>query len=162
MEKLCVLNQAVLEQGNFKEIGKSILLGGPIMGPIIIDPGSLASDYPAKYGYKMAFKNLEEYIEAFSRPSWHQWINYEAELLHRDDLIKLIFKFVEFSIAQRERYGFYDRSRAEIERFHSKVNRIAMDEVDAIMKLPESEAREVKLRALRDAVDSSIDSLYIS
>jgi radical SAM superfamily enzyme YgiQ (UPF0313 family) len=141
-EQICSINKAVLESNTFQEIGKNIVLGGPIIGPIIVDPGSLAADYPEKYGYKMNFKSLEEYIDAFSLPSWHQWINYETTLLGRDDLINLIFKYVEFSIIQRTKYGFYSRTDAEIERFRNEVNKIAVKEVDAIMKLPDRLARE--------------------
>jgi B12-binding domain/radical SAM domain protein len=161
-EQICLLNKTAIEQYNFGEIGKSILLGGPIMGPIIIDPGSLAQDYPEKYGYKMTFKNLEEYIEAFSQPSWHQWINYETDLLTRDDLIKLIFKFVEFSTIQRERYGFLDISDASINKFQSKLNKIAMNEVDAIMQLRNKAERWEKLKMLKDKMDSAMDSFIMN
>lgn len=132
------------------------------MGPIIIDPGSLAHDYPEKYGYKMAFKTLEDYIEAFSQPSWHQWINYETELLSRDDLIELVFKFVEFSIIQRERYGLFSTSDAEIKRFQNKINKIAMDEVDAIMALQDKAERRAKLKLLKDTVDSAFNSFIMN
>jgi B12-binding domain/radical SAM domain protein len=158
-EQICSINKAVLESNTFQEIGKNIVLGGPIIGPIIVDPGSLAADYPEKYGYKMNFKSLEEYIDAFSLPSWHQWINYETTLLRRDDLINLIFKYVEFSIIQRTKYGFYSRTDAEIERFRNEVNKIAVKEVDAIMKLPDRLAREEKLKSLKNTIDSYINPL---
>jgi hypothetical protein len=158
-EQICELNKTALENGSLKEIGKSILLGGPIMGPIIVDPGSLAADCPEKYGYKMSFNTLEDYIQAFSLPSWHQWINYETALLSKDDLIKLIFKFVEFAILQREKSGLYEQVDAEIERFKSRVDKIAMDEVDAIMQISEKPERTAKLKALKNAIDSSLNSL---
>jgi B12-binding domain/radical SAM domain protein len=161
-EEIYLLNKTAIEQYNLSEIGKSILLGGPIMGPIIIDPGSLAHDYPEKYGYKMVFKTLEDHIEAFSQPSWHQWINYETELLSRDDLIELVFKFVEFSIIQRERYGLFSTSDAEIKRFQNKINKIAMEEVDAIMALQDKAERRVKLKLLKDTVDSAFNSFIMN
>jgi B12-binding domain/radical SAM domain protein len=159
-DKLCSLNQLALEKYNFRKIGKDILIGGPIMGPIIIDPGSLAYDSPEKYGYKITFNNLKDCIEAFSQPSWHQWINYETNLLNQEDLINLIFKFVEFSIVQREKYGLYKKTDSAVEQFRTKMNIIAKEEVDRIMKLSDVIEKEAKLKSLKENINSSLNSFY--
>ncbi len=59
-------------------------------GPmILLDPGSLAFDRSTSYGYRLVFKNLEDYIKGMSLPSWHQWISYETKFLNRDEITKL-------------------------------------------------------------------------
>jgi len=153
-EQLCSLDQAALIKGSFGGIECRLPIGGPIIGPIILEPGSLACDFPVRYGYKAIFGNLEEYIEVLSAPSWHQWINYETNLLKRDALIELIFESIQYSIHQREKYGLYDKFRATVERFQAQADMIAVAEVDRIMNLQDRAERESRLKSLRDALDS--------
>jgi len=157
-DKLSQLDQAALIKGSFGGIECRVPIGGPVIGPIILDPGSLAFDFPERYGYKVTFWNLEEYIEALSEPSWHQWINYETNLLNEDALIELIFESIWYSIHQREKYGVYDTSRADFERLKAKVDGVAVDEVNRIMNLQDREEMELSLKSLRDALDSILYS----
>jgi len=152
------LDQAALIKGSFGGIECRVPIGGPVIGPIILDPGSLAFDFPERYGYKVTFGNLEEYIEALSEPSWHQWINYETNLLNEDALIELIFESIWYSIHQREKYGVYDTSRADFERLKAKVDGVAVNEVNRIMNLQDREEMELSLKSLRDALDSILYS----
>ena len=83
-------------------------------GPmILLDPGSLAFDFPGKYGYRTLFKNLEDYIKGQMLPSWHQWISYETRYLDRNQIIENVLDSIEYSIKLRERYGLYSKSDAE-------------------------------------------------
>ncbi len=53
-------------------------------GPmILLDPGSLAFDRSSSYGYRLIFKDFEDYVKGMSLPSWHQWISYETKFLDR-------------------------------------------------------------------------------
>jgi radical SAM superfamily enzyme YgiQ (UPF0313 family) len=88
-EEICALNRKEIGRGGLGNIGKSVLMDGPIMGPIIIEPGSLSFNFPEKYGYRVIYDTLEKYIEAQNKPSWHQWLNYETDVLDRDGLIEL-------------------------------------------------------------------------
>lgn len=158
-EKLCSLEQAALIKGSLgRNIEHRVPIGGPVIGPIILEPGSLAFDFPERYGYKVIFGNLEEYIEALSAPSWHQWINYETNLLNKDALIELIFESIEYSIHQREKYGVHDKLQATVERFQAKADMIAVDEVNRIMNLQDRAERESRLKSLRGALDSFLSS----
>jgi len=139
-------------------IGQQVSMGGPIMGPIVIDPGSLAFDFPEKYGYKLLYKNLEEYIRGLSMPSWHQWLNYETDLLNKEALIEIILQSVAFTIDQREAYGFYDSSQAFTERLKLRADIIAVNEVNRIMKLEDAAEQESSLRSLRNRIDSFLNS----
>jgi B12-binding domain/radical SAM domain protein len=157
-DKLCSLDQIALARGGFGNMGRSVLMGGPIIGPIILEPGSLSFDFSEKHGYRLLFSNLEEYIKALSQPSWHQWLNHETEQLSKDSLIELIFESVEYSISQRAKYGLYDKNEATIEHFRAKADRIAVGEVNRIMNTKDEAERESRLRSLREAIDSFLDS----
>jgi len=132
----------------------SLALGGPIMGPIVIDPGSLAFDQPQQYGYNLHYKNLEEYVKGLSQPSWHQWLNYETDLLDKKALVELILATLEFSIDQREISGLYDEHQAAAERLKIAAERVIVEEVDRIMTIRKKTEREAALITLKTHCDA--------
>jgi B12-binding domain/radical SAM domain protein len=105
-EELCEKNSG--------ENGKVASLYPYSFGPMILmDPGSLAFDFPGKYGYRTSLENLEDYIKAQMLPSWHQWISYETRYLDKKEITGLILDSIEYSIKLREKYGLYSKSEAE-------------------------------------------------
>jgi hypothetical protein len=133
-------------------------MGGPIVGPIILEPGSLAFDYPEKYGYKLLYDNLYEYTNALSKPSWHQWLNHETDVLTREELISLIFESVVYSINERKKYGAYDNIQAAFKQAQTRADMMAVDIVDLIMSLQDDAERRLRLKSLRETIDSLLNS----
>lgn len=158
--KLCMLDKLGLARHNFGKI--SACIGGPIVGPIVLEPGSLSFDYPEKYGYKLLYDNLEEYINALSKPSWHQWLNHETYTLSRDELIILIFESIMFSINQREKFGIYDNMQALFKKTQTKADMLAVGVVNHVMGLEDNTERESRLKSLRDAINSILNSRPVS
>ena len=122
------------------------------MGPILLDPGSRAFDDPEACGYKLLYKNLEEYVEALSLPSWHQWLNYETELLDRAAIIELIQRSMDFVIDQREAAGFYSGPEAHYERCRLEADRVVVETTDALMHLEPAE-RQDRIVTVRKNLD---------
>jgi len=120
----------------------------------VLDPGSPAYDAPEKYGYKLIYKNLEEYIRGLSQPSWHQWLNYETDLLNKDALVELILSSAEFAIDQREQDGLYDPSLAYLERVRLQADRVIIDEVNRLASLGDTAEKEARLRMMRSNLDT--------
>jgi hypothetical protein len=60
---------------------------------------------------------------------------------------------MEYSSHQKEKYGFYDKIQTTFERYKVKADRIAVGEVNRIMKLKDIEERESRLKSLRGALD---------
>jgi B12-binding domain/radical SAM domain protein len=147
-DKLSSMEQIALARANSLGIGAGVSLGGPIIGPIVLDPGSLAFDFPQKYGYKLLYRNLEQYIEGLSEPSWHQWMNYETEILNKRDITELALQSVAFSIDQREQYGFIDPAEAEVQRIRVQADVIAVKEVERLTTLTDQAERESGLKLL--------------
>ena len=48
-----------------------------------IDPGSLAYEFPARYGYRILFRSLKEYSKALNEIVWYRMMNYESEYMDR-------------------------------------------------------------------------------
>ena len=52
-----------------------------------LDPGSLAYEYPERFGYRRFFKTLDEHREALTAPSWKHVLSYETRWMNRDDIV---------------------------------------------------------------------------
>lgn len=147
-DKLRSLDQKAIVKGGFGRRGKTPV-GGPIIGPIFLDPGSQAYDSPEKYGYKLLFNSLEEYIEGFSKPSWHQWLNYETNLIAKDKLIDYIFESIDFGIEQGEKLGLWDDTVKNRKLILNKIDSIVTDEINSMYSnynLTEIESRLISLK----------------
>ncbi len=127
-------------------------------GPmILLDPGSLAFDLPTSYGYRLIFKNLEDYIEGMSLPSWHQWISYETKWLNRDLITKLIIDSLEYSINLRERCGFYSRYEAATARFcFVEAGKETVAVVNEAMNIRDERERSKRLKSFSEFLDSKL------
>jgi radical SAM superfamily enzyme YgiQ (UPF0313 family) len=130
-------------------------------GPmILLDPGSPAFDFPASYGYRLIFKNIEEYIKGMSLPSWHQWLSYETKFLTRDLITQLIIDSLEYSINLRERYGLYSQFEADTERLcFVDANKLVINVVNEAMGLHDESERLNRLRSLRHFLNRNIPRL---
>ena len=83
---------------------------------ILLDPGAPAFDSPNDYGYRLIFKNFEDYYNGMSSPIWTEWLSYETKYLDKDLLLRQIIDSTEVSINLREKYGIYDPNTADIAR----------------------------------------------
>jgi B12-binding domain/radical SAM domain protein len=156
--ELSSLDTLTLSKTDYWELGCNIPVGGPIIGPIVLDPGSQAFDNPQKYGYKLKYPTLEEYIQGLSSPSWVSWLNYETELLNSDQIDALILESVDFGIDAREQFGVYSPTQAAYEKKKLQADIITIKEVKRILNLPDAAEREKALLSLQQKVESFLKS----
>jgi B12-binding domain/radical SAM domain protein len=157
-EKLSSLDRIAISKGILGNPNHNSPVAGPIIGPEIIDPGSLAYDFSERYGYKLAFKNIEGYIDALSKPSWHQWLNFETDQLDTDSLVELMFESIEYAINEREKYGLYNNYEAAVRRLRLKADRVILNEAKNIMIIEDVLERESRLKNLRINLNSFLVS----
>jgi B12-binding domain/radical SAM domain protein len=153
-DKLSSLENITMARSDSLGLGSGVPLGGPIMGPILLDPGSPAFDAPEKYGYKLLYKNLEEYIAGLSGPSWFQWLNYETDVADKEAIAEMNMQSVAFGIEQRETYGLYDVAQAASARRKLKADILAVTEVLRILPIADPVERETRLQKLKVRLDS--------
>jgi hypothetical protein len=82
MKDASYLSALLKEFGNQKKLY-------PFVSPLapFVDPGSRVFENPQKYGYRMFYRKLEEHRQALKRPSWKYMLNYETELMSRDEIV---------------------------------------------------------------------------
>jgi len=161
-EKLYQLDRSRRDREDHKFSGS--LWVKPRIGPmLLLDPGSLAFDFPELYGYKLIFRNLEDYYRGLSDPSWHTWISYETQFLSKQDLVEITLQSLECLTFLEERYAFVSdtptRNELSSRRFKVKVYRLIMEEVNNLSGIEDIPERDVKLDALKDAVNEFLSIL---
>lgn len=157
-EQLAALDRDAMERGCFADIRDTVPIGWPIVGPIVIDPGSKAFHSPEAHGYKLRYRNLEEYIHGLSQPAWPQWLNYETHLLSRDAIVDVIFQSMEFIIDLKARYGFYNSIEAvNYDRNRLEADRLVVQQVERLMKTADPPERDRVLAAMRKNLDAFLE-----
>ncbi|MBN1906879.1 MAG: radical SAM protein [Deltaproteobacteria bacterium] len=152
-KQLDEMDHEAMKNGYFGGLGSSVPIGGQILGPIVLDPGSRAFDNPKKYGYRLLYKNLEEYISWLSKPSWHQWLNYETLAAGKDEIVEMIHRSIEFTVDQRERYGIFTNGEAYYEKCMVEADRAIVKKIDEIMEIKDPDERMRSVITLRLTMD---------
>jgi hypothetical protein len=60
-----------------------------------LDPASRAFEHPEQFGLKRLANTLEDHIRHFSAPSWEFILNYETDLLDREQIVKTMYASLE-------------------------------------------------------------------
>ena len=130
-------------------------------GPmILLDPGSPAFDYPDNHGYRLRFKNLEEYIEGMSLMSWHQWISYETKYLNRETIAKLVMDSIEYSIGLRERFGVFSEHDASARKLRFvTINKMVIDVVNQVMDIEDEEEQFEAISTFKKELDEALSKM---
>jgi len=153
-EQLNELDRNAQGQGRFDDISNTGPIGGPILGPIVLDPGSLAFETPEKCGYRLLYTDLEGYIEGMSQPSWHQWLNYETQKLDKSAIVEMIQQSVGFTIDQNEKFGFFNSSEAGFKRVLLEMDRVIVEEMDRLRTVENPRERNHRVISMRKNLDN--------
>ncbi len=68
-------------------------------------PGSLAFEYPERYGFRLLYKTLEEHRQALTLPSWKYSLNYETQWLSRDEITEVTYEAIARLAKLKAKYG---------------------------------------------------------
>lgn len=68
----------------------------PLLCPMVpfLDPGSRFYERPHEHGYRVFFRELEQYRQAMVAPLWHQRLNYETEWLSRRQIQDITYQSI--------------------------------------------------------------------
>ncbi len=118
-------------------------------GPMIfLDPGSLAFDYPEKYGYRLKSKSFKDYCQAMEAPHWSQWISYETVNMSRHELADAILRCSDEFLKITRELGRITEKEYQRQRLSLELDRIFISEFEEIMKIENPAVRDEKIREL--------------
>jgi B12-binding domain/radical SAM domain protein len=122
---------------------------------VFLDPGSLAFDFPEKYGYKLILRRLQEYRQAMLSPSWKYWFSYETKYLNRNDLVKVTLNSWKALVELYKKHDLITEEMEAIELSKIETNRIIIKELDKILRIKDSEKQKNKLQNLWKAINDN-------
>jgi hypothetical protein len=115
-----------------------------------VDPGSSAFERPGDHGFKLRFHSLSEHISALAAPSWKEMLNYETDLMTREEIAGATYEALRRLQRLKLEWNLTDKQAAE--RALAKIDRSerAVAAVDAAMQMPAGKERDSAVRAAAD------------
>jgi len=119
-------------------------------GPMIfLDPGSLAFDYPEKYGYRLKFKRFNDYYKAMTNsPFWAHWISYETLSMDTVDLANIILDSLKKQLEYKKECELITEEEFKQMKLRIDVEKIFLSDFDKIMKIEDFAERTNRIKEL--------------
>jgi B12-binding domain/radical SAM domain protein len=129
----------------------------PFISPFapFLDPGSTVFETPERFGYRLFYRTVEEHRQASLAPSWKYILNYETKWMTRDDIVYCTYEAGKRLNRLKAEFGLVDQKTAESVERRIEGAVLKMKEIDRIMAVPDSQARETALESYlcgRDAL----------
>lgn len=78
-----------------------------------IDPGSLAYDYPSRYGYRILYRRLADYSKALNKDLWVEMMNYESLEMHREEIALATYIATRILLEEKVRKGIISEEQGK-------------------------------------------------
>ncbi len=92
----------------------------PLIGPLapFLDPGSISFDNAEKLGYRILFKDFDDYVNALLSPHWRDWLSYETDHMSRQDIVDTTYEAMFHLNRIKYRHGVISKAlMEEIEKY---------------------------------------------
>ena len=113
-------------------------------------PGSLAFEYPERYGFRLLHKTLEEHRQALTLPSWKFSLNYETQWLSRDEITDVTYEAIARLTKLKAKYGQILQKLADKQIERIERAKALEAKIEEVMKCGRSE----EIAALRPEMDA--------
>jgi B12-binding domain/radical SAM domain protein len=114
-----------------------------------LDPGSSAYEQPARHGYRVRFHTLEEHRAALAAPSWKEMLNYETDLMTREEIAAATYEALRRLTRLKREWGFINAEDCAASLQSIAASERAVGAVDAALRLPEGARRDEAVREAR-------------
>lgn len=112
-----------------------------------LDPGSAAYEDPARHGYRLRFRTLEQHRAALASPSWKEMLNYETRWMTRDQIVAATYESLRRLTRLKSEWGFLNERSAAAAEAAIDASEAAIAAVDAALRLPAGPRREAALHS---------------
>lgn len=119
-----------------------------------LDPGSLGYEQSEKHGYKILFRNVEEYRQALESPSWKYTLNYETEWMTRDEIVESTYEGILRLVRVKAKYGVIPDDLAEVGIRRIEEARTMMHRIDDILAGDNVEEELIRIKPDIDRINA--------
>jgi B12-binding domain/radical SAM domain protein len=113
-------------------------------------PGSLAFEYPERYGFKLLYKTLEEHRQALTLPSWKYSLNYETQWLSRDEITDVTYEAIARLTKLKAKYGQITQEAADKQIERIERAKVLETKIGELLK----QGKRSEIAALREEIDA--------
>jgi B12-binding domain/radical SAM domain protein len=113
-------------------------------------PGSLAFEYPERYGFRLLYKTLEEHRQALTLPSWKFSLNYETQWLSRDEITDVTYEAIARLTKLKAKYGQIPQKMADTQIERIERAKVLEVKIGELLKA----GRTDEIMALKPEMDS--------
>jgi hypothetical protein len=119
-----------------------------------LDPGSLGYEQPDKHGYRVLFKDVEEYRRALESPSWKYTLNYETEWMTRDEIAESTYEGILRLVRVKAKYGVIPDDLAEVGIRRIEEARAMAQRIDEVLDGDNVEEELVRMKPDIDRINA--------
>jgi clorobiocin biosynthesis protein CloN6 len=112
-----------------------------------LDPGSRFFEEPARHGYRIHHRTLQEHRDAMVAPLWHQRLNYDTKWMSRRQLQDVTYEAIRRLVEVKGELGVLPRSFAQVILDSITATEALLAEMEQAIELDGELSRE-----LRDAI----------
>lgn len=129
----------------------------PFTSPLapFLDPGSLAYEYPDRFGYLRYATTLEEHRRLLLQPTWKHILSYATRWMDRDTLAEVTYEAGWRLNRLKREVGLISAAKAAETEARIGEARALMVEIEALMTQYEGPALEQALRPLKARIDAA-------
>jgi len=123
----------------------------PFIGPLapFLDPGGIAFSDPARHGYILHAKTLENHLALAVMPSWKHVLNYETRWMSRGDIVDATYSSGLGLNSIKRDMGLISEEVAERTETRILAAKDMMNRIDAVVSNGKASGKD--LEALREA-----------
>lgn len=119
-----------------------------------LDPGSLAFEFPDKFGYKKFCHTLEDHRQALTKPSWKHILSFETDAMTRDEIVRSTYDAALRLNKLKYEYNLIEKELFEQIEFRIKSAQEVMDDMDEILELKDESLKQKRLQELKVKVEN--------
>lgn len=127
----------------------------PFISPLapFLDPGSAAFEEPARHGYRLFYRTLEEHRRALLSPSWKYILNYETEWMSREEIVDTTYEALLRLSRLKAAHGLISgEERLATEERIAKGKEL-IGRIDRLLEIEDDAQRKRELQALKPQMD---------
>lgn len=127
----------------------------PFISPLapFLDPGSAAFEEPARHGYRLFYRTLEEHRRALLSPSWKYILNYETEWMSREEIVDTTYEALLRLSRLKAAHGLISgEERLATEERIAKGKEL-IGRIDRLLEIEDDAQRKRELQTLKPQMD---------
>jgi hypothetical protein len=118
-----------------------------------LDPGCPAFEDPARHGYRLFCRTLEDHRQALLAPTWKHILSYETEWMDRDTIAETTYEAGRRLNRLKARYGIISQAKADETEERIARARSLMAQIDELLTTVGPDQMQAQMMGLKNQIE---------